>query len=491
MHRRSPAGQKSCQLIANTAPSLLRQPEQLEIAALLKDCEIIPRDLKACLARLKIFVDPFVALLPRSELRSHGQDFIRGLLSDLERKSTEPIAEREGKHRRGLQRFIGESPWDHGPLLDELNRQVASEIGSQQGILTLDGSSFPKKGEDSVGVARQWCGRLGKIDNCQTGVFLGYVSNLGHTLIDERLYLSKDWARDRVRRDMCHIPKSVKFKTLHELSLDMLEARRKELPHAWINGDDAFGCAAWFRAKLRAMGERYLLDIPSSLLACSVEDPPRTGKKGQPRKARFMRAGKWAQIAPEHAWKRVHIRAGVKGPLVVWAMRVRVRTRIERRREKDVEWLVVTRTESKVPEYRYHLSNAGEDVALEEMVLAANARYWIEDCFERAKGRIGMDHYEVRSWGGWHHHMTLSLLALWFLVQEQRRLNVGTPAMTFQQSAEAVGELLREPDMDVGLLALKITRRLRRMEEVRIYHWRRFKCRPPGWRQARAIYVAQ
>lgn len=491
MHRRSKAGRKSRQLIANVAPSLLRQPERLEIAALLKDCELIPRDLKACLERLTIFVDPFVALLPRSELRSHGQDFIRGLLSDLERKSTEPIAEREGKHRRGLQRFIGESPWDHGPLLDELNRQVADGIGSRRGILTLDGSSFPKKGADSVGVARQWCGRLGKIDNCQTGVFLGYVSNLGHTLIDERLYLPTDWVGDRARRDMCHIPKSVKFKTLHELSLAMLEARRKKLLHAWINGDDAFGCAAWFRAKLRAMGERYLLDIPSSLLACGVEDPPRTGKKGQPRKARFMRAGKWAQIAPEQAWKRVRIRAGVKGPLVVWAMRVRVRTRIERRREKDVEWLVVTRTESKVPKYRYHLSNAGEDVALEEMVLAANARYWIEDCFERTKGRIGMDHYEVRSWGGWHHHMTLSLLALWFLVQEQRRLNVGTPAMTFRQSAEAVGELLREPDMDVRLLALKITRRLRRVEEVRIHHWRRFKCRPPAWRQARATYVAQ
>lgn len=491
MHQRSSAGRKSRKLIANTAPGLLCRREPIEIATLLNDCEVVAKDLEACLERLKGFVDPFVALLSRSQLRIHGKNFIRGLLSDLERKSTEPIAEREGKHRRGLQRFIGESPWDHAPLLDELNRQVACEIGSRQGILTLDGSSFPKKGADSVGVARQWCGRLGKIDNCQTGVFLGYVSNLGHTLIDERLYLPKDWTSDRVRRDMCHIPKSVKFKTLHELSLDMLEARRKELPHAWINGDDAFGCVPWFRAKLRAMGERYLLDIPSSLLACGAEDPPQTGKNGRPRKAPFMRAGKWAQVAPESDWGRVHVRDGVKGPLIVWAMRVRVRTRIERRRGKDVEWLMVTRTESKVPEYRYYLSNAGVEVALEEMVLAANARYWIEDCFERAKGRIGMDHYEVRSWGGWHHHMTLSLLALWFLVQEQRRLNVETPAMTFQQSAEAVGELLREPDMDARQLALKITRRLRRVEEVRIHHWRRFKRRPPGWQQARATYVAQ
>lgn len=491
MHRSHSAGRKSRQLIANTSPGLPRQQEQIEIAALLNDCEVIPKDLEACLDRLKDFVGPFVAQLPRSQLRSHGENFLRGLLSDLERKSTEPIAEREGKHRRGLQRFIGESPWDHVPLLDELNRQVVAEISSAQGILTLDGSSFPKKGEDSVGVARQWCGRLGKIDNCQTGVFLGYVSNLGHTLIDERLYLTKEWAHDGARRDQCHIPKRVKFKTAHQLSLEMLRARGKKLPHAWINGDDAFGCVPWFRAELRKMGERYLLEIPSSLLACDTQDPLPTGANGRPRKARFMRAGRWAKDAPTKDWERIHVRDGVKGPLIAWAIRFRVRTRAEGRRQKEAEWLLVTRTESKVPEYRYYLSNAGADVALEDMVLAANARYWIEDCFERAKGRIGMDHYEVRSWGGWHHHMTLSLLALWFLVREQRRLNVETPAMTLQQSAEAVGELLREPDMDVRQLALKITRRLRRVEEVRIHHWRRFQRRPPRWQQARAAYVAQ
>lgn len=488
MHRSPSAGRKSRQLIANRTPHCRGLGEAAE---LLDDCEVAPKDLEACLDRLKDFVDPFVALLPRSQLRDHGVDFIRGLLSDLERKSTEPIAEREGKHRRGLQRFIGESPWDHEPLLRELNRQVAAGIGSANAVLTLDGSSFPKKGYDSVGVARQWCGRLGKIENCQTGVFLGYVSNLGHTLVDERLYLSQEWAGDRARRQMCHVPKPVKFKTAHELSLEMLRARREQLPHAWINGDDAFGSVPWFRAELRAMNERYLLEIPSSLLVCDTQDPPHTGNNGRPRKARFMRTGKWTQATPEDDWKRIHVRDGVKGPLVVWAMRARVHARTNRQRETATEWLFVTRTESETPEYRYYLSNAGADVSLEEMVLAANARYWIEDCFERAKGRIGMDHYEVRSWGGWHHHMTLSLLALWFLVQEQRRLNVGTPAMTLQQSAEAIGELLRQPELDVRQLALKITRRLRRMEQVRIHHWRRFKRLPPRWHQARATYVAQ
>jgi SRSO17 transposase len=465
--------------------------EKAGIDGLLDDCEVIPKDLEDCLDLLKEFAGPFVALLPRSELRSHGEDFVRGLLSDLERKSTEPIAERAGKYRRGLQRFMGESPWDHVPLLDELNRQVAAGIGSASGVLTLDSSSFPKKGEASVGVARQWCGRLGKIENCQTGVFLGYVTNLGHTLVDERLYLPKEWAKDRARRAMCHIPRGIRFKTAHELSLELLEARREQLPHGWINGDDAFGSVPWFRAELRGMGERYLLEIPGSLTVCAAEDPPKTGKGGRPRKAPFIRASRWKDGVGADAWVRIHIRDGVKGPLVVWAARARVRTRAKRRRDLAVEWLLVTRTESQTPEYRYYLSNAAADVALEEMVHAANARYWIEDCFERAKGRIGMDHYEVRSWAGWHHHMTLSLLALWFLVQEQRRLNASTPAITLQQSAEAIGELLRDPELDTRRLALKITRRLRRTELVRIAHWRKFKRLPPRWAEARSTHVAQ
>lgn len=458
---------------------------------MLDDCEVVPKALEECLDRLKAFTQPFVALLPREELRGHGEDFIRGLLSDLERKSAEPIAERAGKPRDTIQYFIGQSPWDHEPLLDELTRQVAAEIGSPEGVQVLDSSGFPKKGTASVGVGRQWCGRLGKVDNCQVGVFLGYVSNRGHALVNERLYLPENWAKDAERREMCHVPKRVKFKTAHQLSLDMLEERREKLPHRWVTGDDEFGCVAWFRAKLRASGERYLLDIPPHLLVCDAEDPPKMGEQGRPRKAPFQRASRWKDAVPEREWTRIHIRDGVKGPLVVWATRARVRTRTNGRRGSAVEWLLVTKTESETPEYRYCLSNGEVDVPIEEMAHTANARYWVEDCFEQAKGRVGLDHYEVRSWGGWHHHMTLSLLALWFLVLEQRRLSDSTPAITVQQSAEAIGELLREPQVDTRELALKITGRLRRTEKARIDHWRRFKRLPPRWAEARSSNVRQ
>lgn len=471
---------------------LLRRDEEgpCVVEELLRDCEVTPKNLEECLVRLKEFVQPFVCSL-RKELRQHGEDFIRGLLSDLERKSTEPIAERAGKNRDPLQRFIGWSPWNHEPLLDELCRQVADKIGSPNGILVLDPSAFPKKGHASVGVARQWCGRLGKLDNCQLGVFLGYVSNLGHTLVDERLYLSKEWTKDKTRRDMCHVPKSVKFKTALQLSLEMLEKRRGELPHAWVAGDDEFGCAASFRAELREMGERYVLDIPGHIAVCDAEDPPPSGINGGPRKAPFAQAIQWKDRVPAAAWVRVVIRDGVKGPLIVWATRSRVRTRTQRKRGLAVEWLLVTRTDSENPEYRYHLSNAGPEVSIEELVRVASARYWIEDCFERAKGKVGLDHYEVRSWEGWHHHMTLSLLALWFLVSEHRRLSETTPAITLQQSGEAIGELLRNPDMNLHQLARIITRRLRRTERVRIDHWRKFDRLPPDWSRVRLQYVRQ
>jgi SRSO17 transposase len=461
-----------------------------QIEELMNECEVVPKELEACLKHLKEFMKPFVKRLPREELRQHGEDFIRGLLSDLERKSIEPIAERSGQYRRTLQRFVGSSPWDHKGLIDELCKQVAQSLGSPQGILVLDGSSFPKKGTNSVGVARQWCGRLGKLENCQVGVFLGYVSNEGHSLVDERLYLPKEWTKDKKRRTLCHVPESVKFKTVHELSLQMIEQRTKQLPHAWICGDDEFGRPAWFRQRLRKEGERYVLEIACNTRVCAAQNPPKTGGMGQPRKSPFLRVDRWKDTMAKNQWIRIPIRDGIKGTLIVLAACARVRTRLEKKRRGPEEWLIITRTESKVPEVRYYLSNASPDISLKEMVHAANARHWIEDCFQRAKGEVGLHHYEVRSWIGWHHHITLCLLALYFLVLEQKRLIKKTPAITFQQSAHAVEEILRNPQINLRQLACKITRRLQRTEEARINHWQRFQQPPPTWTKMRLMHVA-
>ena len=458
---------------------------------LLNGCEIAPKELMEMADRLKEWSRPYLKLLYEKRQRPHGEDYLRGLLSDLERKSVEPITERLGQYRRPLQYFIGGSDWDHKPLLDFLTEQVAQELGEPNGIVVGDPSAMPKKGKESVGVARQWCGRLGKQDNCQLGVYLGYVSNKGHTLIDEELYLPREWAGDKARREKCRVPRNLRFKTAHRLTLEMLARRRETLPHRWFVADAEFGGPAGFRRKLQQMGERYLLEIRSNLLVRDINAPAptRTSKQGRPWKAPFVPARAWMATLKKEDWEPFHIRDGTKGPVTVSAACARVQAMDRRRRSKRVQWLVVIRTDEKVPEYSYYFSNAEEDVTLGEMVHVANARFWIEDCFEQAKGKVGLDHYEVRSWQGWHHHMTLALMALYFLVLEQRRLSGRTPVITVQQTAEAVGEIFRNPDIDLRELAFKLTNRLRRIEQTRIDHWRKFHRLPPSWSITRSNHV--
>lgn len=365
--------------------------------ALLRDCEVIPEDLEMSLKQLKEFAKPYLALLPRVEMQRHGNDFLKGLLADLERKSVEPIAEYLDQDRRPLQYFIGESPWEHEWILDKLSDQVAQDLGEPNGVLVIDPSAFPKKGKDSVGVARQWCGRLGKTENCQVGVFLGYVSNQGHTVVDQRLYLPRSWSRDKIRRKKCHLPKNVRFKTTQSLAIEMLRKRRSIFPHRWVVADDEFGRGYKFREALHVMGERYLLEIPANLSVRPLLErrPRKRSGKGHARKAAFLQARTWKDTLTSGDWEKISSRDTTKGPLIVWAARVRVQTMDKRRRSKRAHWLLVIKTDEKVPEYRYYVSNAEKDVWLKEMVHAASARYWIEDCFQRAKGEVGLDHYEV------------------------------------------------------------------------------------------------
>src|SRR5438270_8500444 len=190
---------------------------RVRLDELLDDAEVPPGLLRGVLPRLATFLEPFVALLSRAEQRHNAQHYIQGLLSDLGDKNAEAIAYLHDQERQALQKFLGQSPWEHDPLLDELTRQVGTDLGEADGVLVLDPSAFPKKGTESVGVPRQWCGRLGKVDNCQVGVYLGYVSRREHALVDVRLYLPKEWARDRKRRRKAGVPREVRFGTRHEL----------------------------------------------------------------------------------------------------------------------------------------------------------------------------------------------------------------------------------------------------------------------------------
>ena len=392
---------------------------------LLEECEVKPPVFQGALDRLKQFAQPFVNSLRRKEQKKHAEIYVQGLLSDLQRKNIESIAYRHDQDRRGLQRFIGQSDWDHEPLLTELARQVGQELGEDDGVIVFDPSGFKKYGHDSVGVKHQWLGRFGKVDNGQVGVFMGYVSRKEHALVDTHLYLPKEWARDRRRRKKGGVPKHIRFQKRHALALEMLREKGEFLPHAWIAGDDEMGRSTQFRRDLRALEERYLLNVPSNTSIRDLEGvlPAYQGRGPRP-KRKFERVDRWAAALPESAWTRVDVRDGEKGPLVVEIVKVRVVAKTERKRQGAVEeLLVVTRSldENGKSKHDYSLSNAAYETALEELARVFKAEHRIEECIERAKSEAGLADYEVRTWRGWYHHQTLSMLATWFLVKEARR----------------------------------------------------------------------
>lgn len=390
-----------------------------------QDAEVPAGLLHSLLPRLDAFLEPFVASLQSPQQRGHARDYLHGLLSDLDEKNAEAIAYLHDQERQGLQKFIGQVPWDDRPLIATLARQVGSQLGEADGVLVFDPSAFPKKGTASVGVQRQWCGRLGKLDNCQLGIYLGYVARCDHALVDFRLFLPREWATDRRRRRQAGVPRDVRFRTRHELALQMLDQHGQALPHAWIAGDDEMGRSSWFRQQLRQRGESYLLAVPCNTLVrdLAAEEPPWSGR-GRCPKVPFVRVDRWCAALPESRWQTIEVRAGEKGPLEVQLTRTLVQARSEGRPEDVPELLVVVREQQGDGTFKhdYLLSNSGSVCAsVTELARVFQAEHRIEDCLKRAKGEAGLADYQVRTWEGWHHHQTLALLATWFLTQEARR----------------------------------------------------------------------
>ena len=390
----------------------------------LADCQVPPAVFNGMMERLVNFAAPYVERLCRPEQREHAQTYLRGLLSDLQRKNAEAIAYRHDEDRQGLQTFIGTAPWDHRPLRCELACQVGRKVGEPDGVLVFDPSAFAKKGKHSVGVARQWCGRLGKKENCQVGVFLGYVSRREHALVDMRLYLPEEWTKDRQRCKAAGVPREeIRLRTRHELAIEMLDSNSRVLPHAWIAGDDEMGRPAWFRRELAGRGERYLLAVPSNTTVRDLEaGPPAYKGHGRRPKLPFQQMRKWCEALPASAWTRLEVRDGAKGPLEVEIVKRRVVAKIDRKIGPE-ETLVVIRSldDEKKVKTDYYLSNAPPETPLAEFARVANAEHRIEECIKRAKSEAGMAQYQVRNWLGWHHHITLCLIATWFLVCEARR----------------------------------------------------------------------
>ena len=381
--------------------------------------EIDEAQVAGAVNRLAAFMATFAAVFARREQRGHAATYVEGRLRPLARRTIEPIATVNGDERRPLQKFVGAGLWDDGAAMTELRRQVATELGSRDGVLIIDGSGFQKKGNASVGVAKQYLGRLGKLENGQVGEFVAYAANGSHALVDRRLYLPEEWAADLERRGACYVPREVEFKTGPELAVDMVLKHCHELPHRWVVGDDAYGRSRNTRDALHKAKEQYLLEVPSNT---QVELLDRAGE----RTGRTVSVSEWAEEQEQARWRAFRVRDGEKGPIGAIAIRTRVyiprdrKTGTKGKKKGRKETLCIVKRIGDDAKTWYYLSGTLKGVTLGEMVRAASCRHAVEESLQLAKGEAGLHEYEVRSWVGWHHHMTLCILALWFLVLELR-----------------------------------------------------------------------
>ena len=372
----------------------------------------------------------FAALFGRRETRDHSRHYLHALLVQSgERRNAENLSETVPASARAMQRFLTESPWDDDAVIGRLQEYLASRLGHPEGVWVVDGSDFPKQGVKSVGVARQYCGRLGKVANCQAGMFLAYVSPLGRALVDKGLYLPESWTADQDRCETAGVPEERQgYRSKTQLALEMLEEAlgRGHLRAGWVAGDDAFGMSPSCREGLAALGMRYVLDVPAGFTVWP-EEPERTSPayqgRGAPRKPRLVGGQRRTMTErsaelPEEAWREITVAEGSQGPRRYRFSAQRVRP-TSRRKPGEIHWAVYRRNLDG-SEPRYYLSNAPEDTPLETLAHVGGSRWRIETEFETEQSDVGLDEYETRTWPGWHHHVALCLLGGAFLLSLQQ-----------------------------------------------------------------------
>ena len=414
------------------------------------------RDLEALAEELVTYHAQFRDLFQRREQREWSAFYLRGQLAEIERKTVEPmVLALKGPDLaavRAGQQFLGEGAWEDEPLLLRHQELVAESLGEPEGVVICDGSGFPKQGTHSVGVARQYCGAVGKIANCQQGVFAAYVSRKGYTFLDRRLYMPEEWfdAAHAAVRQRGGVPADLSFQTEPQLALEMVQGlvERAVVPFRWVVADEHYGMIPTFLDGVAATGKWYFAEVPASTKVWEGEppvEPAGVGPRGRPRKhprvaAGVARAEEVRQIAarlPARAWQRATIKEGSKGPIEADFAGVRV-TRARRGRPGLAGWLIVRRSLTETPEVKYFLSNAPASCPQATLVRVSGLRWPVETALEEAKGELGMDHYETRTWRGWHHHMTQTFLAHHFLVRLRLRLKK-SPGIDRGPNSSAVG----------------------------------------------------
>jgi SRSO17 transposase len=355
----------------------------------------------AGLAELHARIAPRFA---RSEPRERVLAYVRGLLAPLQKKNSWTLAERAGEAiPDGMQRLLANADWDADAVRDDVRGYVVERLGDPAGVLVVDETGFLKKGTKSAGVARQYSGTAGRIENCQIGVFLGYATTAGRTFLDRELYLPKVWAEDRARRAQARVADEVGFATKPELAMAMIaRALDADVPAGWVTGDEVYGQHAKLRMMLEERQMPYVLAVPvNQRVIATVEG-----------RITELRADALAARLPAPAWKTISAGAGSKGPRAYHWARAAIRPL-----ENDAGsyWLLVRRSLTDPADLAYYLCHGPGRTPLRELARVAGARWAIEETFQTAKGGVGLDEYQVRRYDSWYRHITLVMLAHAFL----------------------------------------------------------------------------
>ena len=395
-------------------------------------------DVKDFMNELSGFHEQFADCFHRSESRDHFFNYMAGQFSDLQRKSIEPIALAiEDGNVRAIQRFVSVAQWDDDNIMTKYRKCLNDDLGSPDGALIFDETGFVKKGQESIGVSRQYCGTVGKVENCQVGVFAAYVSENGYALIDKRLFIPQLWFTNeyRARRNKCNLPDDTVFKSKPQLANEMLQAIHQEniLPFRYVLADSIYGLSAEFIQTVDALPDvTYMVSVQKNTLCwlkrpMTIKKQYRWGGKIKSRTvlvdtdSKPIAVSDLAKNINDYFWYRRQVSEGTKGPIIYEFTRRKVILSAAGLPQKTV-WLMIRRTIGDDPQYSFFISNASASTRLKTLVWLSGLRWAIEQCFEETKSELGMDHYEVRKYMGWHHHILTCMLAHFFLWHLKIRL---------------------------------------------------------------------